>query len=45
MFYTQKLLRKAALTQRSYYTEQAPKPDLDTQTEKTSFRSILKNKI
>ena len=40
MFYTQKLLRKAALTQRSYYTEQAPKPDLDTQTEKTRFRSI-----
>ena len=34
-------LRKAALTQRSYYTEQAPKPDLDTQAEKTRFRSTL----
>ena len=47
-FYTEKLLRREPFTQKTFYTEQliqfsAPKPDLDTQTEKTRFKSTFQN--
>jgi hypothetical protein len=46
-FYTEKLLCREPFTQKTFYTEQliqfsAPKPDLDTQTEKHDFEALFK---